>query len=580
MKFEQFAQWLQKLEKEPSRTSMTKLLAQMFSESTASEIEKISYFSLGSLFAPYQDVQFNIANKGMITIIASLTEKPESIIQQDFKNVGDLGLVVQNLWQGADLGLSVSEVYEFLLEIAQISGIGSTEKKMEKAKKLLNQVDSLGAKFIVRMITKTLRLGFSDMTILDALSWMQSGDKSYSKDLEVAYNVCADLGLVAKTFKDQGINGIHAMKIHVGIPIRPAAAERLSSPQAIVEKLGDCIAQPKLDGFRVQVHLKKTDSTIHVRFFSRNMLDMSNMFPEITKVIAKLPVKNLICEGEAIVYDDATETFLPFQQTVKRKRKHDIEQASQDFPLRLYLFDILYLDGQSLLNNTHAYRRKILETLIKSSTDEALQIVDEVKITTAKELEDYFLCNIQAGLEGLVIKREDAIYQPGKRNFNWIKLKREAHGSLLDTIDVVILGYYVGRGKRAKFGIGAFLVGIYNSENDQFETVAKIGTGMTDLEWKDLKHQCDKIKILGQPKNVVCVKDLYPDVWVQPEIVCMVKADEITWSPLHAAGKTNKNLGMALRFPRFVQYREDKSEKDVTTDIELQHLYQQQKVKA
>ena len=580
MKFEQFAQSLQKLEKEPSRTLMTKLLAQLFTDATALEAEIISYFSLGSLFAPYQDEQFNIASKGMIAIIASLTQKSESIVQKHFKEVGDLGLVVQDLWHEKDQGLSVLQVYAALLEIAKISGTGSTEKKLEHVQKLLQKVDGLGAKFIVRMITKTLRLGFSDMTILDALSWMESGDKSQSKDLEAAYNVCADLGLVAKTFKEKGIQGIQSMQIHVGIPIRPAAAERLSSPKAIVEKLGHCVAQPKLDGFRVQLHLKKSESKTQVHFFSRNMLDMSDMFPELKKAVADLKVSSLICDGEAIVYDEQTQTFLPFQQTVKRKRKHDIEQVSQDFPLRLYLFDILYLDGESLLHQTHAHRRKILQKLVKNSNDEALQIVDEVKITTAKELEDYFLQNIQSGLEGLVVKREDAIYQPGKRNFNWIKLKREAHGSLLDTIDVVILGYYVGRGKRAKFGIGAFLVGVYHAKKDQFETVAKVGTGMTDLEWKDLKTRCDKIKVHDQPKNVVCAKELYPDVWIQPELVCTVQSDEITWSPLHSAGKTEKKLGMALRFPRFVTYRADKSAEDATTVVELQHLYEQQKVKA
>jgi DNA ligase-1 len=580
MEFKKFAQSLQKLEEEPSRTAMTKLLAQLFEEATASEIEIISYFSLGSLFAPYQDLQFNIASKGMIAIIASLTEKSDSMVQQHFKEVGDLGLVVQDLWHGKDQGLSVLQVYESLVEIAKISGTGSTDKKLEHVQKLLSNVDSIGAKFIVRMITKTLRLGFSDMTILDALSWTVSGDKSHSKDLEAAYNVCADLGLVAKTLKEKGVKGIQAMQIHVGIPIRPAAAERLSSPKAIVEKLGNCIAQPKLDGFRVQVHLKKSGSKTDVHFFSRNMLDMSDMFPELKAAVADLKVSSLICEGEAIVYDEDTQTFLPFQQTVKRKRKHDIEQVRQDFPLRLYLFDILYLNGESLLDQTHAHRRQVLQKLIKSSNDEALQIVDEVKITTAKELEDYFLENIQSGLEGLVVKREDAIYQPGKRNFNWIKLKREAHGSLLDTIDVVILGYYVGRGKRAKFGIGAFLVGVYHAKKDQFETVAKVGTGMTDVEWKELKTRCDKIKVHAQPKNVVCAKELYPDIWIEPELVCTVQSDEITWSPLHSAGKTEKNLGMALRFPRFVTYRADKSAQDATTVIELQHLYEQQKVKA
>jgi DNA ligase-1 len=580
MKFEYFAQQLQKLEDEPSRTAMTKILAEVFHECSVGEINIVAYFCSGSLFAPYLDKQYNIADKGMVEIIAQLAQEPSSTIQKDFKKAGDLGLVVQEHSHGKDTGLTVKQVYEHLLEMAEISGTGSTEKKSELLQKLLHQVSPLGAKFIVRMITKTLRLGFSDMTILDGLSWMQEGNKSLSKDLENAYNVCADVGLVAQTLKKEGVEGIRAMQIHVGIPIRPAAAERLKSTQAVMDKLGHCIAQPKLDGFRVQVHVKKVGSYTEVHFFSRNLLDMSQMFPELKNIVEHLPVKSLICEGEAIVYDQDTQTFLPFQQTVKRKRKHDVDQASKDFPLQLYLFDILYLDGHSLLNHTHQDRRKILQKLVDHVSDPSVKIIQEQEIKNSDVLQRYFLENIQSGLEGLVVKRPDAIYQPGKRNFNWIKLKRESHATLIDTIDVVILGYYGGQGKRATFGIGAFLVGVYQPKKDEFETVAKVGTGLSDQEWKDLKHHCDKLKVSHQPKNVVCGKELYPDVWIEPEIVCSVKADEITWSPLHTAGKTSASLGLALRFPRFIEYRKDKKAYDATTVDELQHLFKQQNTKA
>ena len=578
MKFLQVAQVFQDLEKEPSRTSMTKILAELLAQCSKTDAHIISYLSQGSLFAPYKNIQFHIAQKGMLGIIADFADKPVGEIQKDFKELGDLGLVVQKNNSRIDQGLSVQQVYDLLLEIAQISGTGSTEKRTALLVKLLEQVDGLGAKFIVRIVTSTLRLGFSDMTFLDALSWMSVGDKSISKDLEAAYNVCADLGLVAYTLKDQGVAGIKSMSITVGIPIRPAAAERLTSAQAIVERLGDCVAQPKLDGFRVQVHVKKTDSKTEVHFFSRNMLDMSDMFPDLKKVVSILDVSSLICEGEAIVYDDQTQTFLPFQQTVKRKRKHDVEQMSIEMPLRLYLFDLLYLDGKSLLDQTHKYRREMLQAII--GQDDSLQVVEEKQITTAKELEDYFLLNIDSGLEGLVVKREDAIYQPGKRNFNWIKMKREAHASLIDTVDCVILGYYGGKGKRAQFGIGAFLVGIYDQEKDQFQTVAKVGTGLTDIEWKDLRSRCEALKVSAQPKNVECIKDLYPDVWVSPELVCTVKSDEITLSPLHSAGKVGDAPGFALRFPRFISYRFDKSAHDSTSIIELKHLFAQQNIKS
>jgi DNA ligase-1 len=250
---------------------------------------------------------------------------------------------------------------------------------------------------------------------------------------------------------------------------------------------------------------------------------------------------------------------------------------SQELPLRLYLFDILYLDGESYLDETHKKRRKALVDLCKHFKGVDIQAIEEKHIHAADELQDYFLRCIGAGLEGLVVKREDAVYQPGKRNFNWIKLKRESHGELIDTVDGVILGYYVGRGKRAHFGIGAFLLGVYDSRSDQFKTVAKVGTGLTDTEWKDLKKRCETLMIKTQPKNVVCAKELFPDVWIEPEIVCEILSEEITVSPMHTAGKTETHLGFGLRFPRFVKYREDKTAQEATTVIELKALYQEQK---
>jgi DNA ligase-1 len=267
---------------------------------------------------------------------------------------------------------------------------------------------------------------------------------------------------------------------------------------------------------------------------------------------------------------------LPFQETVKRKRKYQVEAVAQEFPLKLYLFDVLYCDGESFLAVSHDVRRKKLEKLLankKIITQGVLLLIQEKKITGAQELDDYFEQNITAGLEGVVVKRPDALYQAGKRNFNWIKLKRKESGSLDDTIDCVILGYYAGQGKRASFGIGALLVGVYNEKIDCFQTVAKIGTGLTDSEWRAQKETCDTYKIIDKPHNVDCRKELYPDVWVTPTLVCMIRADEITRSPMHTAGRTEDHAGFALRFPRIMGYRPDKKAEQATSVNELKRLY-------
>ena len=299
---------------------------------------------------------------------------------------------------------------------------------------------------------------------------------------------------------------------------------------------------------------------------------MSDMFPELKKAVDDLKVKTLICEGEAIGYDANTDSFLPFQETVKRKRKHGVEKAATEFPLKLFLFDLLYLNGKPLLDESHEERYKKLKKLVKEDPDGALQFIEEKEVKTAKQLEDYFYKVVGEGLEGLVVKRMDAIYQPGKRNFNWIKLKRHPEGALSDTIDAVILGYYDGSGKRAGFGIGAFLVGVYNKKEDRFETIAKVGTGLTDAEWKELRKKLNKLKVGKKPSDVECAKDLYPDVWVTPELVVELFADEVTKSPTHTAGRTEKKFGLALRFPRFIGYREDKSPEDATTISELRKM--------
>ncbi len=574
MNFSRVAQLFEKIESTSSRLDKTQLLANILRDMSADQAQMVTYLSMGDLYSSYQNIQFNIADKGLIEIIASLIGKTAAQVETEYKIAGDLGDVVQSSWQGQDQGLSITQVYDHLITTAKLSGTGSTELKLQNLVTLLQQLDGLSVKYVIRIITKSLRLGFSDMTLIDAFSWMEVGNKSLQDPIEYAYNVCADLGLVIYNLKTQGIAGVRSMTSQVGIPIRPAAAERLATPQEVIDKLGTCVAQPKLDGFRLQIHLDKRGPEPIVKFYSRNLIDMSAMFPDIVRDVIQLPVQSLICEGEAIGYQVETDTFLQFQETVKRKRKHNIEQASQDIPLRVYLFDLLYLNGQSMLESTHQQRRIALDQIVEQVKKSDIFLIDEVVVSTAQQLDTYFLQTIGAGLEGLVIKKQDAVYQPGKRNFNWIKLKRRTGQKLGDTIDVVVLGYYVGQGRRANLGIGAFLVGVYNKEQDCFESVAKVGTGMTDLEFIDLKLRCDKVAVAHKPGYFNVAKSLYPDVWVSAEIVCEIRADDITKSPLHTAGKNGDNLGFALRFPRFVKYRTDKSAQDTTSSTELAHLFE------
>lgn len=602
MIFKDVSKILLLIEKTSSRLQITEFLASLFKQVSPQDARDLSYLVLGTLNPPYISTQFSIAQKTMIKVVARLTDLSENEISQRVQLLGDLGSLVEQFSWETDKSLTVSEVFYALKKLESIEGVGSNEIKIAELCFLLKSLDPLSAKYIIRVILKTLRLGFSDMTLIDAFSWMETGDKSLRKDLEHAYTICADTGFIVYQLKNYGIKAIKDMHIQVGIPIRPAAAERLENASAIINKIGPCVVQPKLDGFRLQIHVDNSQKEPIIRFFSRNLLDMSYMFPEFIEICKNFPIKTFIADGEAIVYDPNTGSYLPFQETVKRKRKHGIDEIVSELPLQLNLFDLLYIDGKSLLDEQHHVRRGFLQNfylhykeLLKSPDSllkneqlslfnsykkdnnekivQTLEIIQEVYVDNARELEDFFLKEISSGLEGVVAKKIDSLYQAGKRNFNWIKLKYQATSKLEDSIDVVILGYYPGKGKRSSFGIGAFLVGIYNQELEVFQTVAKIGTGLTDIEWIEMKKKCDNHRVLHQPKDVQCAKELYPTIWVDPVNVCEVIADEITVSPLHTAGKNEENLGFALRFPRFVKNRPDKSQYQTTSVEELKNMH-------
>ena len=572
MNFIELANDFLKIEKTSSRLKMIEELAATFLKADPNEAQIIAYLAEGTLRPAYNSSQFNMANKILLQVAAKILDLDLSVTTKLVKDYADIGeMVFQNKKNNHENLYTINYIYEKLIELEEISGTGSVDLRINNLVDLIENVSPIEAKYILRIISGTLRLGFSTMTILDALSYLVCGNKSLKVNFENSYNMCADIGLLAYNVKKYGESAPDHLTIKIGIPIAPAAAERMESSQAIIEKIGPAVAQLKLDGFRLQIHLQKKDNKIIIKFFSRNLIDMSLMFPDLVDVIQKFEVESLICEGEAIVFDEQKNIFLPFQQTVKRKRKHNIAEAAQDFPLRLYLFDVLYLNGKSCLDLTHKDRRKILESLIPVNQNKVFAI-EERQVNNTEDLLSYFKEVISKNLEGLVVKKPLGYYIPGKRNFNWIKLKKHSQDTISDTLDVVILGYYFGEGKRASFGIGSFLVGVFNKSKDRFETIAKIGTGLSDQLLKELKIKCDALKIDNKPHDVVVDDGLKPDVWVKTEIVCVIKADEITRSPIHTAGFKD-NQGYALRFPRFVDYRIDKSIYDCTTIEEVERLF-------
>ena len=574
MTFSELATYLDQLEATSSRNELVRILAEAYKACSVEEIEPITYLIQGRLAPFFEPVEMGLGERLLMSAIATAYGTSKEDVTKTYKQTGDLGLTAMSLGpKTRDDTPSVIEVHQRLWEIAGHSGEGSLKAKLDLFAALLGDLDAASAKHLVRITLGKMRLGIGDPTVLDALSFAKKGDRSLRPVLEAAYNRSSDLGLIAKTLWAQGLEAIESIKVTVGKPLRSQLAERLPNPEAVIKKLGLVGVQPKYDGFRVQIH--KDGGVVNI--FSRNLETMTPMFPELVAATVSLPVKSVILDGEAIAYSPESEEYVPFQETTARRRKEGIDEFATRVPLRAFVFDVMFRDGTDLTPLPYEQRFAIADEMLKGS--DTLQTAPLTKTDSVEVLTRELLDNISRGLEGVVAKRLDSPYQAGARNFNWVKLKRNTSGELTDTIDVVLIGYYGGKGKRAEFGAGALLAGVYDSVKDEFVSISKLGTGLSDEGWRDLHKQLSRLEVGEKPARVNSI--LVPDVWLQPELVVEVLADEITPSPRHTAGMVGDQPGFALRFPRIVSFRSaDKRPEDATTVREIREMFQQQHQRA
>lgn len=590
MKFSELAEFFTKIENTASRLTITNLLAELFKKLNASEIEKTTYLLQGRVAPIYEKIESGMAEKMVIrSILFSLGIDKETFMKE-FEKSGDLGTTVEffkKKKEPTDKGnLTILAVYNELRRLATSGGHGSQEIKVKTLSDLIRNLDALSCRYLVRIPIGTMRLGFSDMTVLDSYSWMIAGDKSLRKIIEETYHVRPDLGHIGKVLKEEGVKGLKHTTPLLFTPILMMRAERLISSEEIVEKIGKCSVEPKYDGFRLQIHYNKKKN--EVRLYSRNLEEVSFMYPDISEGVKReIKADEIIFEGEAIGFDPQTGSFLPFQETVQRKRKYGIEEKAKEIPLKFFSFELLYLDGQNYLHIPFYERRNKLVQIVDEGKDiykDTIFVADNTITGDAKKIELLFDEAITKGLEGVVAKKLDGIYQAGARGWNWIKFKRSYSSKIEDTIDCLVMGYDYGRGKRASFGMGAFLVGVYDEKMDKFVTVAKIGTGLSDEEWKELKVRSEKVRSSTKPALYKVDRLMGVDVWVKPVFVVEIKADEITRSPIHTAGRLMKVskgghaqevdiAGFALRFPRLIRFRDDRRPEDVTSLKEVESMY-------
>jgi len=570
--FQTVAETLEALEPLTGRIQMTNLLAGLLGQAAADEIAPLAYLIQGRLAPEYRQKEFGINEKLALRAVAQVAGCPLDVAQHLFTERGDAGLAAQEclLRAAAPPGdglVSLAEVHAALSAIAAAVGPGSTERKVTLLAQLLGRVSPLAAKHVTRIVVGRLRVGVGDPTVLDALSLAKAGNKSLRPPLERAYNLSSDIGLVAETLYRQGPDGLLEVVVHVGNPVRMALAERADGVEEILLRLGRCSVEPKYDGFRCQVHRNGADVTI----FSRGLENLTGMFPEIAEAVrTHVGSDQAIIEGEAMAYSHETGKYYPFQETTKRRRIHNIDTVSAQLPLRLVAFDLLLADGEDLTQHPYEERRRRMESLITPGP--GLQVTDALFTEDPEEMALFYDDSTTEGLEGIVAKKLSGPYQAGKRDFNWIKLKRSYQTELRDTVDVVVVGYYYGRGARASWGIGSLLCAVYDQEKDTFPTVTRCASGLSNQFWQELGRRLAQDKIDHHDPRVVSI--LTPDVWVVPRYVFELQADEVTRSPMHPAGLAadGAGAGYALRFPRIVRERE-KTPEDATSVAEVIDLY-------
>ncbi len=469
-----------------------------------------------------------------IKALARASGQSESLILSELQKSGDIGQTSEKLLAKRKQStffsrkLTVEHVYETLDKMAKTSGSGAVDTKMALLCSLLTDASPNEAKWIIRTVTANLRLGIADMTVLDALAIAYGGGKEARKLVERAYSISSDLGRVAEVVVEKGLEGIKNFQVIVFEPIRPMLAERLASPEEILEKFGGkCIAEYKYDGERIQAH-KKDGKVV---LFSRRLENISSQYPDAVELIKeKFSAKEVILEAECVAMDLETGDMRPFQELMHRRRKYGIEAAINQYPISLFPFDLLYVDGKDLTLEPLSTRRKELERIVKNS-DRVTPATHKV-VSSPKELEDFFEEAIAEGCEGLMCKSisKDSVYQAGSRGWLWIKYKRDYKSEMTDTVDLVVVGAFHGRGKRVGT-YGALLLATYNNKNDTFETVTKCGTGFTDKDLATLHETLQKHII--PKKNSRVVSMLQADVWFEPSLVLEILGAEITLSPIH-----------------------------------------------
>ena len=579
MLYSDLAETFDRLESTGSRLEMTSILAEFFRRADKGELRSIVYLSQGKLHPDFVPGVLGMADRLVMKAIAKASGNPDDKVEKLTIETGDMGQVAETMISRKKQmalfseELTVARVVRGLTTIENADGKDSQDTKQKTLAGLLHDSGPLEARYLCRTVTGRMRVGAADMTILDALA-EAFATKEDRPAIERAFNVTCDIGLVAETIANGGMDAVRAIGVKVGSPVKVMLAERLPSISEVVEKMGGrCAMEYKYDGIRVQAHIGR-DS---VKLYSRRLEDLTSNFPDIAEALrARCGHDEAIIEGECVAIDPETGFMLPFQNVTHRRKKHGMDEAVRDVPVRIFMFDMLYADGEDWTSRPYLERRAALE--------EGFEIGDNVQMTTMRmvgspeEGEEFFANAIGARCEGIMAKSvaPDSVYRAGSRGFLWIKYKKDYQQALTDSFDLVVVGAFYGMGKRAG-RYGALLMAAYDGETGRFETVCKLGTGFDDAFLDAMPALLDGSLSESKPSSVDA--EMVPDVWFEPNVVLEVVAAEITLSPIHTAAKDvlKEGAGLGIRFPRFTgRVRDDKTPEQCTSVSEIIEMFEMQ----
>ncbi len=529
MRFSEFCSFLRRLEETSGKIEKTKILAELFCKTD--EIKETVSLSYG-----YLPEVTGIAESSAIKAMSSAYGFPEDRIREMFYKSGDLGLVAESLSRQrrqaslAAKHFSVSDVYNALTNMPKIEGKGSAEKKISMIKDFLIHMSTDEAKYFMRILLSTMRIGVGDGIVRDALSMCFGVPQ---EKVERAFNITGDYGEVGRIIKDGKIDDVRIMIFR---PLRVMLAEASNSIDEILSRIKDPTAEIKYDGFRCQIHKKGGK----VRLFTRNLEDVTDKFPEVADSASRID-GDFILDSEVVGYKDG---FLPFQVLSRRiQRKYEIDEMAREIPVRVFVFDVIYRDGD--VTSMPLYkRREILKKIIPG--EGIIKMAEHVE----SGFEEFYKEAVSRGLEGIMIKSLSSPYIPGKRVGYWYKLKPDK-----ETLDVVVTAAEHGEGRKGGM-YTSFHVAV-RSDTGLLE-VGKVSSGFSDEELKEMNRMISGLII-----------DEGEIATVKPEIVIEVMYQEIQRSPHYPSG-------FALRFPRFVRFRRDKSAREIDTIERVNRLFLKQ----